>query len=231
MLSHHMCQPDVEDGCSYETMSAFDYDNRYPDWKIDQMLTPDTNLHSVLMERLDEIAGYLKQLQDDGVVVLWRPYHENNMPWFWWGSNPRSGELFRQMHDRFEHHHGLQNLIWVYSANYWTEDFQHPRRYFPGQFYVQVYGIDLYQEHGHQYEKRIHDSLLELAEWSQPIALTEIGSPPENWERFRADQSQWAFWTTWWNYELNWTPTNYQEAYGHSDTFERLDLPNDWFNQ
>ena len=231
MLSHHMCQPDIEDGCSYETMSAFSYENPYPSWKINEMLSPGSHLHTALMERLDEIAGYLKRLQDQGVVVLWRPYHENNMPWFWWGNHQRSGELFRQMHDRFENHHGLRNLIWVYSANHWFEDFQQPRLFSPGQYYVQVYGVDVYQEHGHQFEKRIHDYMLELAEWSQPIALTEIGSPPADWNRFRSEQDQWAFWTTWWNYEMDWTPTNYMETYGHPETLERVDLPNDWFNQ
>jgi mannan endo-1,4-beta-mannosidase len=30
------------------------------------------------------IAGYLKQLWEARVPILWRPYHEVNGGWFWW---------------------------------------------------------------------------------------------------------------------------------------------------
>jgi len=39
---------------------------------------------------VDTIAIYLKQLQAAHVPLLWRPYHEMNGNWFWWGN--RVGE-------------------------------------------------------------------------------------------------------------------------------------------
>ena len=51
----------------------------------DAMLTPGTPLHTRWLEQVDTVAGYLAQLRDAGVPVLWRPYHEMNGVWFWWG--------------------------------------------------------------------------------------------------------------------------------------------------
>ena len=52
--------------------------------------------------------------------VLWRPYHEMNGDWFWWGKKTGpSGHraLWRMMYDRFVNYHGLNNLLWVWNAN------------------------------------------------------------------------------------------------------------------
>ena len=63
----------------------------------------------------------LKELQDAGVVVLWRPLPEMNGEWYWWGktSHPSNAEpyvnIFRDMYDYFTNVKGLNNLIWVYS--------------------------------------------------------------------------------------------------------------------
>ena len=34
---------------------------------------------------LNKVADALKQLKQAGVTVLWRPFHEVNGNWFWWG--------------------------------------------------------------------------------------------------------------------------------------------------
>ena len=51
----------------------------------DPALDPATRPISRWMEELDILAAGLKDLQDAGVVVLWRPFHEMNGDWFWWG--------------------------------------------------------------------------------------------------------------------------------------------------
>lgn len=59
------------------------------DWEWHQLLTPGTDLYVRWCRQVDRIAGYLKELQDAGVPVLFRPYHEMNGNWFWWGGRPR----------------------------------------------------------------------------------------------------------------------------------------------
>jgi mannan endo-1,4-beta-mannosidase len=49
-----------------------------------QLITPGNPLNDKWKAILDRIATALAGLQDDGVVVLWRPLHEMNGNWFWW---------------------------------------------------------------------------------------------------------------------------------------------------
>jgi mannan endo-1,4-beta-mannosidase len=46
------------------------------DFEWNELLTPGTDLNNCWVEQVDVIAGYLRQLQDAGVPVLFRPYHE-----------------------------------------------------------------------------------------------------------------------------------------------------------
>lgn len=42
--------------------------------------------YTLLMKDIDTIAVQLKKLQDAGIPVLWRPLHEAEGGWFWWGA-------------------------------------------------------------------------------------------------------------------------------------------------
>ena len=90
---------------------------------LDDLLIPAKPVHAVWMRKLDRIAGALQELQDSGVVVLFRPMQEMNGNWFWWGiaSHPSDPEpyarVYRAMHDYFTNEKGLGNLIWVYSPS------------------------------------------------------------------------------------------------------------------
>lgn len=52
---------------------------------FDKYITPGTTQYNALIADLDKIALSLKKLNEAGVPVLWRPYHEMNGGWFWWG--------------------------------------------------------------------------------------------------------------------------------------------------
>src|SRR5690606_20026340 len=54
------------------------------------LMTPGTEIHERWQSQVDVIAFFLKQLRDARVPVLWRPYHEMNGAWFWWGK--KTGE-------------------------------------------------------------------------------------------------------------------------------------------
>ena len=55
------------------------------DYEWQQLLTPGTPLYIRWCAQVDVIAGYLRQLRDAHVPVLFRAYHEMNGNWFWWG--------------------------------------------------------------------------------------------------------------------------------------------------
>jgi mannan endo-1,4-beta-mannosidase len=76
------------------------------DSQWNELITQGTPLNQRWLSQVDKIASYLKQLQDAAVPVLWRPYHEMNGVWFWWGN--RKGKdgiarLWKMMYERFTH--------------------------------------------------------------------------------------------------------------------------------
>lgn len=73
--------------------------------ELDSLLTPGTELNSKWLEHIDAVAVGLKELRDAGVPVLWRPYHEMNGAWFWWGQKPGGGyrSIWRKIYPHIPH--------------------------------------------------------------------------------------------------------------------------------
>lgn len=156
------------------------------------LLTPGTQVHSRWLRQVDTVAVYLKQLQQARVPVLWRPYHEMNGDWFWWGAHPfEFRQLWRMMYDRLTCFHGLDNLIWVWSVYAQQSDAEVYAPYYPGEGYVDVLGQDAY---GGIFSKRDYQAMNLLAE-GKPIAWTELDRLPS--EDILAAQPRWVWWMTW----------------------------------
>jgi mannan endo-1,4-beta-mannosidase len=158
------------------------------------ILTPGTPLYNKWCAQVDVIAGYLKQLQDAHVPVLWRPYHEMNGDWFWWGG--RRGEhgtaaLYRQLYDRFVNYHKLNNLVWIWSLDRpGTNTSRAFQNFYPGAKYFDIAALDCYGP----FEQHYYDDLLKVAH-GKPITLAEVGAPPS--PQVLAKQPDWAWWMTW----------------------------------
>jgi mannan endo-1,4-beta-mannosidase len=90
---------------------------------LNDLIDPAKPVNAAWMRKLDRIAAALTELQDAGVVVLFRPMQEMNGNWFWWGmkSHPYDpapyANVYRHMRDYFTETKNLKNLIWVYSPN------------------------------------------------------------------------------------------------------------------
>ena len=196
------------------------------DAEWDEMLTPGTPLHTRWLEQIDTVAGYLAQLRDAGVPVLWRPYHEMNGVWFWWGD--KRGEagfqkLWRAMFDRYANHHRLTNLLWVWNAN-GPRDLPQDQAYtyawyYPGHAYVDVLATDVYH---FDYEQKDYEELLALAE-GRPIALGEVGRLPN--PIMLEAQPQWAWFMVWSNWiDTANTPGEVRAVYEHPRTLSLGDV-------
>jgi mannan endo-1,4-beta-mannosidase len=158
------------------------------------VLTPGTDLYKHWSDQVDVVAGFLKQLQAAHVPVLWRPYHEMNGNWFWWGG--RRGErgtamLYRQIFDRLAKHHQLNNLIWVWSVDRPTGPDRQFADYFPGAEYFDIASLDVY---GGDFKQTYYDDLLRVAR-DKPIALAEVGTPPTL--AILEQQPKWTWWMIW----------------------------------
>ncbi len=166
------------------------------DEQFRDVLTPGTALYDHWCAQVDTIAVFLKQLQDAHVPVLWRPYHEMNGDWFWWGG--RTGEngtiaLYRQMFDRLVNHHHLNNLIWVWSVDRPSRPGMEHAKYFPGIQFVDVLALDVY---GSDFNQSYYESLVSLSQ-GKPLALAEVGNPPT--PEILQQQPKWTYYMTWAN--------------------------------
>jgi mannan endo-1,4-beta-mannosidase len=167
--------------------------------------------------QVDKIAGYLKQLQEAKVPVLWRPYHEMNGLWFWWGDKkgPEGYQaLWKMMFERFTNVHHLNNLLWVWNANAPRDipfDQAYPYHHFyPGHAYVDVLATDVYH---FDYEDRDYLELLELAE-GKLIALGECGELPNT--RILQVQPGFSWFMVWANWiQIDNSPQRVKEIYDH----------------
>jgi mannan endo-1,4-beta-mannosidase len=158
------------------------------------LTTPGTDLNRRWLAQLDKVAGYLKRLQEAKIPVLWRPYHENNGSWFWWGG--RKGPdgfqaLYRMTFDRLVNYHRLDNLIWVWNTNSPNGKNAGPYyEYYPGPEYVDILATDIYGE----FLQSHYDDLVKLAA-GKPVALGEIGKPPSL--EVLQHQPKWAWFMGW----------------------------------
>ncbi len=180
-----------------------------------QLITPGTDLNNRWLKQIDQVAEWLKQLRDAHVPVLWRPYHEMNGVWFWWGNRKGKdgiAKLWKMMYDRYTNYHHLNNLLWVWGANGLRdipEDEAYTYKdYYPGAKYVDVLGADIYHS---DYEQSDYNELLGLAN-GKLIALTEVGELP-NLAILKA-QPEWAWFMVWSDflYKHN-TPQQVKDVY------------------
>jgi len=145
--------------------------------EFDSMVTPGTNLYNKWLAHVDLIAGYMKTLRDSGVVILWRPYHEMNGGWFWWGAKTGSSfkRLWANMYNRLTTFHQLNNLIWVWGPNTGVVD----TTYFPSP-YVDVGGVDIYVQTQTNAVFTNENTALSRVMGQKIWALTETGLVPNS---------------------------------------------------
>ena len=200
-LCWHAVPPTAEEPITFQPLPGYDstklasVQGRLLDNQFRDIQRRGTKLNKQWMKQVDEIAGYLKQLQDARVPVLWRPYHEMNGDWFWWGGRYdgkyTTASLYRQLFDRLVNYHKLNNLVWVWSVDRPSRPDREFAKYYPGNQYLDILSIDIY---GNDFNQDYYDGLMGLAQ-GKPVILGEVGNPPspEILER----QPNWALWVVW----------------------------------
>jgi len=197
---------------------------RLPDEQFKQILTPGSRLYNKWAAQVDTIAVYLKKLQDAHVPVLWRPYHEMNGDWFWWGG--RVGEnstidLYRQLYDRLVNYHKLNNLIWIWNVDRPGTPIRKFSNFYPGDKFLDIASLDVY---GSDFNQAYYDSLIVLAK-GKPIIFGEVGNPPTI--DVLKNQPKWASWVIWAGMVKNISQKQYQALVNDSRMLS-LDNPKYW---
>ena len=199
-LCWHAVPPTASEPVTFQPLPGADpnalasVQGRLTDQQFKDVLTPGTALNKKWTAQVDTIAFYLKQLQKAHIAVLWRPYHEMNGSWFWWGG--RTGEyptqaLYRQIFDRLVNYHKLNNLVWVWSVDRPTKPGMEFSNFYPGNKYLDILALDVY---GSDFKKDYYDQLLTLSQ-GKPVTLGEVGTPPTT--EILNSQPKWSYWIIW----------------------------------
>jgi len=142
------------------------------------LLTDGSSLNNAWKSRLDEIYPYLKQLQDAGVEVLFRLFHEMNQGFFWWaGQGVKSANLYKLSHDYLVKTKGLTNLIWVWNLQDFGTLANDLNTYDPGPDYWDMLALDVYWSDGTGFTSTKYNLIKNKAN-GKPIAIGECQDLP-----------------------------------------------------
>lgn len=138
---------------------------------------------------LETVAAFINSLQTpDGqrIPVIFRPWHEMNGGWFWWGAKSCTAEeyinLFTFTHHKLVDQYRCNNIVWAWSPN--LSDVKTEAAFmerYPGNQYVDLIGVDIYEFDNNDaaYSKNLKetlDVLVSVASKEHKLAaLTEIG--------------------------------------------------------
>jgi mannan endo-1,4-beta-mannosidase len=118
-------------------------------------LIPGGKAHEQYKKILDNIAGLLKDLKGkDGknIPVIFRPYHEFDGEWFWWGKPHCTTEeftaLWRFTVSYLRDTSNVHNVLYAFSPdNKFNTEQEYLERY-PGNEWVDMLGMDNYGDMG-----------------------------------------------------------------------------------
>ena len=196
---------------------------------------------------LEKIAGYLKQLQDRGIAVIWRPLHEaagntytqwHSGAWFWWGRD--GGETYRELwkfvFNSFKDA-GLNNLIWVWTCQA-TGEADDDSAFYPGDDYVDLIAADIYNVSDADV---IADRFRFLAGKypKKMVTLGECGNVPDMGKQWEAG-AKWLYFMPWYDHDHSDTK-DYQHTHATIDWWKKTfaceavltrdELPSDLFTK
>ena len=107
------------------------------DFDPEKVLQEGTPERAAFYHDMDVMAGYLQPFMADDIAVLWRPFHESEGDWFWWGRKGPAvaAKLFRMQYAYFVERYHLDNLLWVWNCPL--------REGYPGDDVVDILSCDV----------------------------------------------------------------------------------------
>nr|4YN5_A Chain A, Mannan endo-1,4-beta-mannosidase [Bacillus sp. JAMB750] len=172
--------------------------NQYNDTSGDVVknILPDGSHHEVFNAWLDNIAAFAHELTDQStgelIPVIFRPFHEQNGGWFWWGAQTTTASeykaLYRYTVDYLRDVKGVNNFLYAFSPNApFDGNLTQYLRTYPGDQYVDIFGLDQYDNKANAGQATFLNGLTQdlamiskLADEKGKIAaFTEYGYSPQ----------------------------------------------------
>jgi len=198
------------------------YENSKGNVDIDKCFVKGTEEYTAFWSELKTKADLLEKIRDAHVPILWRPYHELNGHWFWYGKQgpERFKKLWITMYNYFVHERGLNNLIWVLCYTGSPDG-----SWFPGDEYVDIVGADSYDA-GNDPHLPMYTKVKEIVQNNPtPIPFHECGIPPDPDACFDKG-TMWSWWMEWHTDFLKKVDVDYlNKVYHHKLVVTKDELP------
>ncbi len=171
--------------------SAYD-ESKADNINWDEAFIPGSETYNALLAGMDRAVPYLQSLEDAGVPVLWRPFHELDGGWFWWskGGSENFVKLWQLMYSRYTDYWGLDNLIWVFG---YSQNGGDMAAWYPGDDYVDLLGADSYTDGPNE---KLFEECETIRPEGMPIVFHECGKIPTEEEMISTD-AKWLFFMVW----------------------------------
>lgn len=151
---------------------------------VAQRILPGGDLNKLYTGYLDMVADYGLRMQKQGIPVIFRPLHEHNGSWFWWGAKNTSAQDFQKLWEYTVKYlrdtKGVHNFLYAYSPNGPFDTAESYLDRYPGDAWVDIMGIDTYDDdQTGAYFQKLDSSLGVMqqvaAKHGKIIAVTEAG--------------------------------------------------------
>jgi hypothetical protein len=211
-LMWHMGAPGIGEG----------YENSKKGIDIDKCFEKGTIEYKVFWDELKRKGDLLEKLNQAHVPVLWRPFHELNGNWFWWGKQgpEKFKRLWTTMYNYYVHERKLNNLIWVLCYTVKPD-----ADWYPGDQYVDIAGADTYNV-GDNPMPDMYAAIKKIAGNRIPVTYHECGTPP-NPDSCLRKGIMWSWWMEWHTEFIQKVDKKYlNNVYNHDLIITRDEVPN-----
>ncbi len=170
----------------------------YTTFSISRALEEGTWENKQLLADIDFIAKKFQILKDADAPVLFRPLHEAEGAWFWWGAEGPEPckKLYRLLYDKLTNEYGLDNIIWVWTSY----TYETSADWYPGDDVVDIVSYDKYNcTDGVANLSAISStfySLVNSTGGQKMVAMSENDSIP-SLEELQNEKAAWLYFCPW----------------------------------
>ena len=178
-------------------------------FSISKALTSGTAENTALLNDIEFMAGKFKQLQEADVPVLFRPLHEAEGGWFWWGAEGPENcvKLYRLLYEKFTNEYHLNNIIWVWTS--YTYDTS--SKWYPGDDVVDILGYDKYNAkdglpNGSAISSTFYN-MVKLTDGKKLVTMSENDTIPQV-SNLTNEMAGWLYFCPWYGWYLTGEQNN-----------------------
>ncbi|MBD3919186.1 beta-mannosidase [Paenibacillus sp. PR3] len=209
-------------------------------------VVPGTKEYQYLKLAIADLAAQLQILQNNGVPIMLRPFHEaegngganGEGAWFWWAK--AGATVYKQMwnllYTELTQTYGLHNIIWIYNSYTYSTSPQ----WYPGDDKVDIVGYDKYNTVYNRTDglsgvpnedaiTSIFYQLVNLTGGKKMVAMAENDTIP-SLQNLTEEKSGWLYFCPWYGEFItssaNNNPTTLTTLYQSNYVITLDELPN-----